>query len=139
MLLDGELPPELRPMVWADGHVELLRDRVLFSIGHQNIDEPTAIIAVDKGSGKAAWVAHASARICGRFTVASGWAVAATQDRKVLGILLLDGATAFSADLPKGDRGEFAGITLDSGSLFLAGADGTVSRMSLNSISNSSR
>jgi hypothetical protein len=119
--------------------VELLHDRVLFSIGHQNIDEPSAIVAVDKDSGKRAWVAHHSARICGRFAVASGRAFAATQDRKVLGIVLLDGAAAFSSDLPKADRGEFAGITLDNGSFFLAGADGTVSRMSLNSISNSSR
>jgi hypothetical protein len=139
IMLDGEAVPELKPRVWADGHVELVKDWVLFSVSHQIIEEPSALVVADKQSGKTIWVAQHPAKLDGRFGVAHDRVFVATQDRQLLSILLSDGQLAFVAHLPKADRGEFAGVTLDNGFLFLAGADATVSRMSLNSLVNHSR
>src|SRR5262245_23608157 len=137
--LDGDPVPELKPRVGADGHVELVQNWVLFTVSHQNIDDSSALVAAERNSGKTVWVAQHQSQICGRFAVAKDWIYAATQDRRVLSIRLSDGKIPLIADMPKADRGEFAGVIVDSGFLFIAGADATVSRMLLDSLGTRSR
>jgi len=124
--------------IWADGHVVDAGKQVVFSAGHQEIAAPSILAAVDKQTGKVAWTVQHPTNIEGHFLAADGILVAMAEDRQMLLVNIADGKSVSSSPLPailgKGffsgqPRGEFTGVSLDQGELFIVGADAHVWRL----------
>lgn len=125
-LTNGGISP-----VWADGHVHDAGEQIVFSIKHQNIGDPAALVAADKATGNVLWSLEHPSNICGQFAVTQGMALAATQDRQILVVDLADGNLHKVHPMVGQSRGEFAGVVIHSGHLFVVGADGQVQRIPL--------
>jgi hypothetical protein len=129
--------------VWADEHVIDEGTHVAFSAGHQLINAPSVLALAEKKTGKLVWAVRHPARICRRFLAADGIFAAMAEDREMLLVRIADGKSVPFAPLPRilGEgfnagqpRGEFAGISLDEGELFIVGADKHVWRLPLRSV-----
>jgi outer membrane protein assembly factor BamB len=116
--------------IWADDHVLDLGKSIAFSISHQNIGYPGAIVIVEKSTGgiESKWFHNQS--FCGKFISNGTHLVCVTEDRKLLFYnLKAKSEEAKVISLPEGNRGEFSGVTNDNGILYVSGGDGCVYRM----------
>ncbi len=129
--------------VWADGHVIDLGTRIVFSVSHQLINASSVMVLADKTTGKVVWAVRHPTEIDGHFLAADGILVAIAEDRKMLVVNVADGKSVSFSPLPEvlgegffsdRSRGEFAGVFLDEGELFIAGADAHVWRLPFASI-----
>ena len=118
--------------IWADGHVIDLGKRVVFSAFHQLINGPSVLVSADKNTGEVLWVVHHPTKIDGHFLAVEGTLVAIAEDRQMLVVRGADGKSVSLSPLrnvlKEGQigsrpRGEFAGVFLDEGELFILGAD----------------
>ena len=129
--------------IWADGHVVDVGKQVIFSVGHQDIGAPSMLVLADKKSGKVAWTVQHPTNVEGHFLVVDGIVVAMAEDRQMLLVRTADGKSVSFSPLPAilGEgffsdqpRGEFAGVSLDQGELFIVGADAHVWRLPFGSV-----
>jgi len=129
--------------VWADEHVIDTGNHVVFSASHQLITGPSVLVSAEKNTGRLVWTVRHPTKLEGRFLAAEGNIVAMAEDRKMLLVSIADAksvsfpplprilGTGFFSDHP---RGEFAGVSLDKGELFIVGADAHVWHLPLESI-----
>jgi outer membrane protein assembly factor BamB len=131
--------------VWADEHVIDAGANIAFTAGHQLINAPSTLALAEKRTGKLLWSVVHPTQICGRFLAADGILVAVAEDREMLVVKLADGTSVCFSPLPAvcgtglfadQPRGEFAGVSLDHGQLFVVGADAHVWRLPLASVSS---
>ena len=129
--------------VWADGHVIDLGTCVVFSAFHQLINGPSVLVSVDKNTAQVLWVVRHPMEIEGQILAAEGTLVAMAEDRQMLVVRIADGKSVSLSPLrnvfeegqmDSRSRGEFAGVFLDEGDLFVLGADKHVWRLPFASV-----
>jgi outer membrane protein assembly factor BamB len=127
---------------WADGGILVAGKNVVFSARRQ-IDSLSVLAMVHKKTGSLIWAAPHPQAIQGCFVVADGLSAAIAADRRMLLVRIADGKSVAFSPIPavlgktstNGEpRGEFAGIFLDDGQLFILGADSNVWRLPFASV-----
>ncbi|MCK5708022.1 MAG: PQQ-like beta-propeller repeat protein [Candidatus Aureabacteria bacterium] len=121
-------------IVWADGFIKKQGEKLIFSVNHQNIEEPSLLLCVSKSTGKMLWSIETPTSIWGEFIVIKNMVIAITEDRQILTSNLDTGDFKLHKILPEDERGEFAGLITNNRYIFISGADGYVRRFLVDDI-----
>jgi len=125
--------------VSANEHVVVTDKTVVFSASHYVINTPSVLAMAGRKTGSLIWAVQHPQAIRGCFLAADGLLVAMAEDRRMLLVRIADGKSVSFSPLPDKNRGEFAGVVLDQGQLFIVGADAHVWRLPFDSVKVSAR
>lgn len=118
-----------RNNVWADRGVLMNGSNVVFSVHHQNMGEPAAIVAVDKASGQKAWSVTSAQTTANMIAKTGNSIVTVTEDRTLVFIDADTGELQHVGAIPKHrSGGEFAGVRIDGENVYTVGGDQKVWR-----------
>lgn len=121
--------------VWADGHILLIGDALLFMVHHQNIGDPSSLVSVNQKTGMLNWKVDSKESLQGSIVEKNGVVYAVNQAREILMVTNENGESKKYLQLCNDDeRGEFAGVLVDGNGMWIHGADGKMRFITFNTL-----